>query len=92
MQVKWLNFEGEANPLARFNPMRPLVLWYNKRRMNKYVSRKIDSRFAKLQSEGVHSKKGNKSIIDLVLTAYMSENVARDPQVLDKTFKIFTMN
>ncbi|KAK3169850.1 hypothetical protein OEA41_009234 [Lepraria neglecta] len=92
MQVKWLVFGGEANPLARFNPMRPLVLWYNKRRMNKYVSREIDSRFAKLQSEGVHSKKGNKSIIDLVLAAYMSENAGRDPQVLDKTFKKFTMS
>ena len=72
--------------------MRPLVHWYNSRRMNNYVSREIDSRVAKLRSEINYSAKGNKSIIDLVLTASMSENATNKTHVMDSTFKKFTMS
>ena len=91
MQIKWLTFGADVNPFKRYNPIRPLVHWYNSRRMNEYVTRKIDSRFAELQSEGSKSIKGNKSIIDLVLTAYLSENAGRKPQGMDRTFKKFTI-
>ena len=55
--------------------------------MNNYITQKIDSRFADIQIEG-----SNKSIMDLVLTAYLAGNVERKPQDLDGTFKKFTMN
>ena len=87
MQVKWLTFGTEINPFARYNPVRPLVHWYNTRRMNDYITRKIDSRFAEVQREG-----SSKSIMDLVLTAYLSEHPERKTQHLDATFKDFTMN
>lgn len=69
MQVKWLTFGPDVNPFKRYNPMRPLVHWYNSRRMNDYVTRKIESRFSELQNECINSNKGSRSIIDLVLTA-----------------------
>ncbi len=53
--------------------------------MDNYVSAEIDSRVAQLQNEGNHSAKGSKSIIDLVLTA-------RETNVMDDTFKKFTMS
>lgn len=87
MQVKWLTFGTDINPFTKYNPVRPLVHWYNSRRMNNYLTRKIHSRFAEIQSEG-----SNKSIMDLVLTAYLSENVERKTHNLDATFKEFTMS
>ena len=90
MQVKWLTFGADVNPFVRYNPIRPLVHWYNLRRMNKYVSREIDSRLAKHQSD--QTFKGNKSVVDLVLSAYFSENSERVSQGMDSTFKKFTMN
>ena len=87
MQVKWLTFGADINPFFKYNPVRPLVHWYNTRRMNNYITQKIDSRFAEIQNE-----RSNKSIMDLVLTAYLAENVERKPQDLDGTFKKFTMN
>ena len=92
MQVKWLTFGADVNPFTRYNPVRPLVFWYNSRRMNSYVTRKIDTRFAELQSEDHNHSDGNKSIIDLVLTAKMSENAGQELQHMDTQFKNFTMN
>lgn len=92
MQVKWLTFGADINPFIRYNPVRPLVFWFNSRRMNKYVTRKIDARFAELQSEDRNDSDGNKSIIDLVLTAYLSEKAGGEPQEMDAQFRRFTMN
>lgn len=92
MQVRWLTFGADVNPVTRYNPIRPLVHWYNLRRMNNYVSREIENRVAQLQNQEDHSAKGNKSIIDLVLTTYMAEDAARKTQVMDRTFKKFTMS
>ena len=60
--------------------------------MNAYVARKIEGRFVELQNEGSDSIKGRRSIIDLVLTAYLAENTERQSQDMDNTFKQFTMN
>ena len=91
MQVRWLTLGTEVNPFTRYNPIRPLVHWYNSRRMNSYVSREVDSRFAQIQTQGNHSAKGKKSIIDLVLTTDMAEKSASEARVMDSTFKRFTM-
>ena len=92
MQVRWLTFGTEVNPFTRYNPIRPLVHWYNLRRMNNYVSREIDNRFAQIQAQGNHSAKGKKSIIDLVLTTDVAEKTATEARVMDSTFKRFTMS
>lgn len=92
MQVRWLTFGAEVNPFKRSNPMRPLIHWYNTRRMNSYVSKEIETRSFEIQKVNDRSHEGGKSIIDLVLTAYLSQEVDRETRVLDSEFKNFTMN
>ena len=92
MQVRWLTFGADVNPITRYNPRRPAIHWYNSRRMNSYVSKEIDQRVAKLQSENNGSGKGNRSIIDLVLTTSMSKSTTTKPDAMDSTFKKFTMS
>lgn len=92
MQVRWLTIGAEVNPFTRYNPIRLLVHWYNLRQMNNYVSREIDNRVAERRTREELSAKGNKSIIDLVLTTDMAESAARGSQVMDNTFKKFTMS
>lgn len=92
MQVKWLTFGADVNPFIRYNPVRPLVFWYNSRRMNSYVTRKIDARLAELRSGRHNNSDGSKSIIDLVLTAYLSEKAGEELRDIDTQFKNFTMN
>ncbi|KAH7356883.1 cytochrome P450 [Rhexocercosporidium sp. MPI-PUGE-AT-0058] len=84
-QVRWHISSGEFNPLKRFNPIRPLVQWNNGRLMDDYISRELDERFA----ERRRSKQAvARSIIDLVLEDYMSENeVASRSDTLDPNFK-----
>ncbi|KAL9107804.1 MAG: hypothetical protein Q9227_007319 [Pyrenula ochraceoflavens] len=92
MQVKWLTFGADVNPLTRYNPLRPLVHRYNSWRMNDYVIRVIDRRFKELRNEAGKSFKGNKSILDLVLSTYLSEPAGQPTQDIDPIFKDFTMN
>lgn len=87
MQVKWLTFGADVNPFKRYNPVRPLVHWYNSRRMNNFIAPRIDSRFVELRSTGT---KGNKSIMDLVSTEYLSKNAGATD--LDSTFRDFAIN
>ncbi|KAI4191576.1 MAG: hypothetical protein LQ348_003496 [Seirophora lacunosa] len=92
MQVKWCTFGADQNPFKRYNPLRPIVHWYNSHRMNEYVTRVIDSRFAELSSVQGQPEHASKSIIDLVLTAYLSDRPSRKLPDMDKTFKRFTIN
>ena len=87
-QIHWLIFGGEANPLARLHPLRPFALWYNTRRMNRYVLKALDDRMADLPHE-----KGTKTILDLALSAYVAQD--EEPLLLqrpDDTFRNFAMN
>ena len=60
--------------------------------MNDYVTQRIDSRFAELKNVENNSIKGNKSIMDLVLTEYLSDNARNRSKDLDKTFRKFTLS
>lgn len=60
--------------------------------MNNYVSIEIEARFSVLQKVNNRSHEAGKSIVDLVLTAYLSQEVDRETRVLDSEFKKFTMN
>ncbi|KAL8840160.1 MAG: hypothetical protein Q9176_004008 [Flavoplaca citrina] len=91
-QVKWLTFGADINPFARYNPVRPIVNWYNSRRMNIYINRVIDSRFSELNVRDGNIERANKSIIDLVLTSYLSDRSPNSFANMDPTFKTFTMN
>ena len=91
-QVKWLTFGAEINPFARYNPVRPFVHWYNSRRMNSFISQVIESRFSELNAREGNTERGSKSIIDLVLTSYLSDRSPTTFANIDPTFKRFTMN
>ncbi|KAL8869296.1 MAG: hypothetical protein Q9174_004377 [Haloplaca sp. 1 TL-2023] len=92
MQVKWLTFGADINPFARYNPMRPLIHWYNSNRMNKYITRVIDNRVCELNDRDSQARQASKSILDLVLASYLSERSSKELSDLDQTFKRFTMN
>jgi sterigmatocystin biosynthesis cytochrome P450 monooxygenase len=92
MQVRWLTFGADPNPITRYNPIRPLVHRYNSRRMDNYVSKEIDGRVSKHQSEKKTFAKDNKSIIDLVLATSLSEKATNNTDAMDSTFKKFTMS
>ena len=86
MQIRWLTFR--ANPIEKLNLFRPFVHRYNAWRMNRYVSGELSSRMADFQT-------GNrtKSIMDLALTAYLSENAEKNiVRGMDSTFKSFAMS
>lgn len=94
MQIRWLTFGADVNPLERYNPLRPFVHWYNKRRMDHYLFPELKRRMANHQSKGSSLiAKHTKSVMDLALTAYMSENSENQAiWGMDRTFAKFAMS
>lgn len=84
-QIKWCTFGLEPNPLTHINPIRPLVHWYNTRRMNRYINRELENSYATHQANS-----GGKSIVSLALKSYLEEAQAKGKgEGIDGTFKEF---
>lgn len=92
-QVRWLSTGIKLNPFSQINPFRPFVFWYNTRRMNGFISRELESRFAAHQNDQVADKaKRSKSVMDLALQAYLAEDPAgKAAKGIDATFKAVAM-
>ncbi len=92
-QTHWLCFGTEGLPLKLLNPIRPLMNWYNTRRMNRYISRELKKQL-KLNQDGTHAPPegtGKRSIIDLALKSYLQEapESKRTATEIDEAFKTF---
>ncbi|MCJ1282012.1 hypothetical protein MMC26_001335 [Xylographa opegraphella] len=87
-QLSWCTYGIEINPLEYINIIRPIVHWNNTRRMNRYISRELDSRYNSIQE-----KAKSKSVIDLALKAYQAEDTAnKSTTTMDATFKDFALS
>jgi hypothetical protein len=70
-QLEWCTTGMSISPLEYVNIFRPLVHAYNKRRMDRYLSRDLDGRYSAIQGKAGNK---NKSVNDLALKSYLAEN------------------
>ncbi|KAF7960657.1 hypothetical protein EAE96_000331 [Botrytis aclada] len=88
-QLDWLSFGHEVNPFQRYNPIRPLVNWWNGRQMVKYIWRELDMRLKRrnIDNKGTQSTR-SRSIIDLALDNYLASK-SRDNNInaMDTAFR-----
>ena len=93
-QIPWLSFGAEFNPFDRFNPLRPLVQWYNTRQMDSYISRELEDRFTDPKNMRTSDKLGpSRTIIDLALKAFLAESNSEDTRKgIDAAFKSFLVS
>lgn len=90
-QLTWLLNSQELNPFVLYNPIRPIVFRYNKWRMERYLSKVMDERFASRPVAQDTNIKRNRPVIDLALDAYLSEQNNKSTTI-DATFKRFAMD
>ena len=88
-QIRWHQPNAEANPLGHFNFVRWIVEWWNGRQMDKYIGSELDQRFSEYKTDT--SDKRQKSIIDLVLQAYIAQSSDSKPERLDPDFRTFAI-
>src|SRR4051794_25431525 len=69
-QISWQCPDKELNLFKRWNPIRPFVERWNSYRMNSYISKELEKRFAERQDGRVDTSL--RSIIDLILDNYLS--------------------
>jgi cytochrome P450 len=92
-QVKWLPTNEDINPFKRYRPLRPFVMWYNTRRMNRWLSKELDSRLSSRHEVSEAAKlKRSKPVIDLALDAYLAERGDNPTSGMDATFKDFAIS
>ena len=85
----------ELNPFVVYNPVRPIMHWYYTRRMDRYLSRVLDERFAINQETKQSTKaKRSKPVIDLALDTFNAEQTSEKStnRGLDPTFKAYAMS
>lgn len=82
--VRWLPIGAMTQPGELINPIRPLILRWNRWKMNRYVGRELEARFASRQTRGK-----SKHVIDLALETYLKDKGSsiETATTLDKTFK-----
>jgi len=93
-QVRWLSFGTESNLFERYHPLRPIMRWWNDRKMRQYISHQLDLRFK--SSEGnaaVETQDRHKTIIDLALDTYRNEPAQGQPlDTLDTVFRDYAIS
>lgn len=83
-QVNWTTFGTIFNPFKRYLTIRPIMQWYNNRRMDRYIRAEIDQRYKQLVTESAASEP-TKSVLSLVLRGYIKENP--NARLVDDAFK-----
>ncbi|THC88668.1 hypothetical protein EYZ11_011886 [Aspergillus tanneri] len=81
--IEWNCQDEEMNPFIRWNPMRPIMQWYNGRIMKRYIGIELEKRY-QVWKQHKPSTRAN-SIIDIVLANFMSTQPAGAK--LDPEFK-----
>lgn len=86
--IESVTFGNETNPFKRWNPFRPLLVWYYGRYLNKFIYAELDHRFSERQRQ-VNEKDslGKKSIVALALDNYIAELAQPDQTSMDANFK-----
>ncbi|KAE9376613.1 cytochrome P450 [Stipitochalara longipes BDJ] len=88
-QISWTPSAVSTNPFVNLNPLRPFMHRYYTRRMNSYLEKVLDDRFANSNPDPVKSRR--KPAIDLALDEYTQqqkeEDIARSDHGIDKAFK-----
>ncbi|KAL9581629.1 MAG: hypothetical protein Q9203_005819 [Teloschistes exilis] len=89
-QIRWLSFGNEANIFERWHPLRPIMRFWNTRRMASFVSHELDERFRRNinSSESIGTRR-SRTIIDLALDKYITGQAGdkKDEATMDATSK-----
>lgn len=88
-QIRWHQPNAEANPLGHFNVVRWMVEWWNGRQMDRYIGNELDKRFSEYKKDLTDQRQ--KSVMDLVLQAYIAQSGEHKPETLDPEFRAFAI-
>jgi cytochrome P450 len=93
--VHWSPSASNINPLINYNPILPIMMWYNTRRMDAYLMKVLDDRFSSRAHLAHNSTTRGKPAIDLALDEYTAEQTAlgnSTGRVTDMAFKRFAID
>ena len=88
-QLRWKLPVQELNTFKRWNPVRPVMEWYNSRQMDSYIGKELDKRYDSYLAHLAHGDVApSKSVISLALEGYLEQKRSqKPPPTLDPIFK-----
>lgn len=91
-QIRWIPIGAQFNPWELVDIRRPVMLKYNTWKMNQYIGKQLDERFATKENRGK-----TKHVVDLALEAYLKEvkgatGSTENVKGLDPEFKTAAIN
>jgi cytochrome P450 len=88
-QLRWAGFSASMNPWKVLNPIRPFMLWYNKRQIHNFLGAEIDNRYAELGFQKGSGSLHSKSAISLALNeiAHSAQSDGRSAAKLESIQK-----
>lgn len=89
-QIRWHQANADTNPLQYLNLARRAVHWWNGRQMDKYIGNELDQRYNEYKADS--GRKRTKTVIDLILQAYLPDNEQTRPEKLDAEFRTFAIS
>jgi cytochrome P450 len=92
-QLRWKISNQEVNLFKLWNPIRPVVAWYNSRLMNTYISKELDKRYDEyLTALSTGEEPEGKSVISLVFDGYLKQSGLKNPSLsLDKKLRSYAL-
>ena len=84
-QIRWHQPNAETNPFEYLNFARWYMHRWNSRQMNDYIGKELDKRYNEYRVDIVNTR--SKSVIDIVLQAYMPKEAKTTPSNLDPEFR-----
>ncbi|RAR07338.1 glycosyltransferase family 1 protein [Stemphylium lycopersici] len=73
-KLKKQGLDQELNPFKRWNPMRPLIEWWNGKTMDRYIGTEMDKQYEDWKTNEPSNRA--KSVMDIAIAAYMTERKA----------------
>lgn len=89
-QIRWHQANADTNALEYLNVARHAVHWWNGRKMDMYIGTELDKRYDEYKADP--DGRRTKSVIDLVLQAYLPENAKVRPKKLHPEFRAFDIS
>ena len=89
-QIRWHQANAQTNPLEYLNIVRLAVQWWNGRKMDDYIGKELDKRYSSYKRDP--DGNSTRSVMDLVLQAYLLENAESSPEKLDSGFRAFAIS
>ncbi|EQB57718.1 hypothetical protein CGLO_02118 [Colletotrichum gloeosporioides Cg-14] len=86
-QIMWTSFTEPLHPLTKLFTIRPFVLWYNGKQVDRYIHAELDDHLSKRSAQSQTGSTRSKSIASLFIDEYLKDVGEKNINSTNETLK-----